>query len=100
MSRACSAQRAERRTQLFGEQLRLVPGGGVAAPFGLVEVDQVVVRLPGPAARRVDVLLREHRDRRRKGNVGGGVEVLAGFGFVPVKGGLGSSGGGGVRQRG
>src|SRR6185437_12075658 len=43
MSHACSAQRAERRAQLFGEQLRLFPGGEVAAPFGLVEVDQVVV---------------------------------------------------------
>src|SRR5215831_19661178 len=74
-----SPQRAERRAQLFGEQLRLFPGGEVAASSGFVEVDQVVVRLLGPGARRLDILLREHRDRRREGDVGGGVEVFAGY---------------------
>src|SRR5689334_18668148 len=61
MSHACSPQRAERRTQLFGEQLRLFPRGEVAAPFGLVEVDQVVVRLLGPAARRAARPVTDHR---------------------------------------
>src|SRR5215469_4303454 len=80
-----SAQCVERRAQLFGKQLRLFPGGEVAAFFGFVEVDKVVVGLLGPAARRVDVLLRKHRDCRREGNVGGGVEVLAGDGLLPVQ---------------
>jgi hypothetical protein len=57
----------------------------VAALFGLVEVDQVVVRILGPAARRVDILLREHRDCRREGDVGGGVEVSASYGQLPVQ---------------
>jgi hypothetical protein len=62
--------------QLFRKQLRLFPGSEVAGSFGFVEIDQVAVRLLGPAARRMDVLLREYRDRGREGNVGGGVEVL------------------------
>src|SRR5215475_13850320 len=74
-----SAQCAERCAQFFGKQLRLFPGGEVAAPVGFVEVDQVVVGLLGPAARRLDVLLREHRDGRREGDVGGGVEVAASY---------------------
>src|SRR5215475_2892081 len=69
-----SAQCAERRAQLFGKQLRLFPGGEVASSFGFVEVDQVVVGLLGPAARRVDVLLREHRDGGREGDVGGALK--------------------------
>src|SRR5215831_12364221 len=80
-----SAQGAERRTQLFGKQLRLFPGGEVASSFGFVEVDQVVVGLLGPAARRLHVLVREHRDGRREGEVGGGVEVFAGYGLLPVQ---------------
>jgi hypothetical protein len=40
-----STQCAERRAQLFGKQLRLFPGGEVAAPFGFVEVDRLVVDL-------------------------------------------------------
>ena len=39
------AQCPERRPHLLREQLWLFPGGEVAAPFGLVEVDQVVVAL-------------------------------------------------------
>jgi hypothetical protein len=42
----------------------------VAASFGVVEVDQVVVGLLGPAARGLDVLLGEHRDGRGQGYVG------------------------------
>ena len=41
------------------KMLRLFPGGEVAAVFGFVEVDQVVVGLLGPAPRRVDVLVRK-----------------------------------------
>src|SRR5215831_21060359 len=78
-------QCAERRAQLFREELRLLPGGEVASFAGFVEVDQVVVGLPGPAARSVDVLLRKHRDCRRQGEVGGGVEVSASYGLLPVQ---------------
>src|SRR5262252_8479709 len=69
-----SAQCTERCAQFFGEQLRLFPGGEVAASFGFVEVDQVVVGLLGPAAWRLDVLLREHRDGRWEGDVAGALK--------------------------
>jgi hypothetical protein len=72
----------------------------VAASFGFVEVDQVVVGLLGPAARRGDVLLREHGDRGREGNVGGGVEVRAGHGLLPVQPGRERRGVGEPVQRG
>ena len=72
----------------------------MAASFGLVEVDQVVVCLLGPAVRRGDVLLREHRDCRREGDVGGGVEVRAGDGLLPVQPGRGRRGVGEPVQRG
>jgi hypothetical protein len=39
----------------------------------------------GPAARRGDIFLREHRDRGREGNVSGGVEVLTSYGLLPVQ---------------
>src|SRR6478736_6550620 len=45
------AQGLERLPDLLGEQLRLFPGGEVAAPGGLVEVNEVGVDLLGPAAR-------------------------------------------------
>lgn len=57
----------------------------MATLFGLVEVDQVMVCLFGPAAWRLDVLLREHRDCRREGDVGGGIEVPASDGLLPVQ---------------
>src|SRR5215813_15611233 len=82
---ASLTQCAERRAQLCREELRLFPGGEVASFAGFVEVDQVVVGLLGPAARSVDVLLRKHRDCRRQGEVGGGVEVSASYGLLPVQ---------------
>jgi hypothetical protein len=42
-----STQCAERRAQFFRKQLRLFPGGEVTTPVGLVEADQVAVRLLG-----------------------------------------------------
>ncbi len=45
------AQRLERRPDLGREQLGLFPGGEVAAPVDLVEVDEGGVRLLDPAAR-------------------------------------------------
>src|SRR5215471_11006779 len=61
-----SAQCAERRADLFGEELRLFPGGEVAALGDLVVVDEVGVGPFGPGARRLVLLVREdargHRD--------------------------------------
>jgi len=57
----------------------------VAAPFGFVEVDQLVVGRLGPAAWRGDIFLRELRDRGREGNVGCGIEVLTSYGLLPVQ---------------
>ena len=51
LKRGDLAERPERRAQLFRKQLRLLPRGEVAAPVGLVEVDDVGVELLGPAAR-------------------------------------------------
>jgi hypothetical protein len=42
------AKRFERRAQLRREQLRVLPHCEVAAPVGLVEVDQVAEGAPGP----------------------------------------------------
>ena len=44
------AERLEARADLFRKQLRFFPGGEVAAPVGLVEVDDVGVELLDPAA--------------------------------------------------
>src|SRR5215470_15990797 len=62
------AQRLERCPELLAEDLRLFPGGEVAAPAGLVEVDEVGVNLLGPALRRLDDLAREdgEADRERQ----------------------------------
>src|SRR5689334_12961646 len=61
------AQRPEAVAQLFGEELRLLPGGEVAADGKLVEVDQLRIGALGPAARHLVQLVREgahrHRDR-------------------------------------
>src|SRR5215218_9693692 len=65
------AKRPERRSDLFGEQFRLLPGGEVAAAVDLVEVGGVGVDLLDPAARGREDLAGErregdrNRDRRR-----------------------------------
>src|SRR5262249_47028299 len=66
-----SAQWSEARAQLFDEELRLLPGGEVAAPVDLVEVREVGVDRLDPAARGSPELAGErreadrNRDRRR-----------------------------------
>src|SRR3954454_9320964 len=62
-----SAQRSGRRADVFGEQLRLLPGREVPAPVVLVVVDEVGVRLLGPAPRNPVELVGEgaHADRDR-----------------------------------
>src|ERR1700730_5676552 len=65
------AKRAEPRTNLFREELRLLPGREVPASVNLVVVDQVGVRAVYPAPRSLVQLLREHghsgRDRHALG---------------------------------
>ena len=60
------AQRPERRAKLFGKELRLFPGGEVAALGGLVEVDEVGVDLLGPAARGLEDLAGEDGEADRE----------------------------------
>ena len=61
----CSPNRTEGRAELFAEELRLLPGGEVAALVDFVEVDEVRIGLLGPAARRLVLLAREHGDGNR-----------------------------------
>src|SRR5262245_35150354 len=57
------AERAEGRANLFGEQLRLLPGGEVAAGLGGVEVHEARERAAGPRlGRAVEVVVRERCD--------------------------------------
>src|SRR4030095_14227702 len=78
------AKGPERRPDLLREQLGFFPGGEVAALVGLVEVDQVGVRLLDPAARGREDLAREggeaDRDRDLRGSLasgaGGGLSAL------------------------
>ena len=65
------AQRPERRAKLFGKELRLFPGGEVAALGGLVEVDEVGVDLLGPAARGLEDLAGEDGEADRELYFGG-----------------------------
>src|SRR3954447_18018788 len=60
-------QRAERSPYLVGEELRLLPGGEVAAPVGLVEVGEAGENDLDPAARGREDLAGEVRvaDRNR-----------------------------------
>src|SRR3954451_19082034 len=60
------AQRAERGADLFRKELRLLPCGEVAAPLGLVEVDEVGVGPLDPAARRPEDLAGERGEADRE----------------------------------
>src|SRR5215831_2348999 len=62
------AQCPERRADLFGEELRLFPGGEVAALVDLVEVDELRVGPLGPAPRRLILLAREDAHGHRDGD--------------------------------
>src|SRR5499427_10723592 len=63
-----SAQCAERRADFFGEQLRLFPGGEVAALVDLVVVDEVGVGPFGPAPRRLILLAGKDAHGHRDGD--------------------------------
>src|SRR5918996_753274 len=80
---ASVAQGAERGPHLGGEELRLLPGGEVAAPVDLVEVGEAGVDRLDPAARGSEDLAGErreadgNRDRRRSlaGRTGCGLSL-------------------------
>src|SRR5215467_12821727 len=74
-----SAQCAERRADLFGEELRLFPGGEVAALVDLVVVDEVGVGPLGPAPRRLVLLAREDARGHRDGDALGVEEATPVF---------------------
>src|SRR5215212_2180880 len=63
-----SAQRPERRPELLAEDLRLLPGGKVAALVDFVEVDEVGVGLLCPAAGRLILLAGKDRHGDRNGD--------------------------------
>jgi hypothetical protein len=63
----------KRRSEFFGEQLRFFPGGEVAAPVGLVEVDQGGVELLDPAARGGEDLVGEGGEADRDRDLGRGL---------------------------
>src|SRR3954462_13504230 len=60
-----SAQRAEGRAELFREELRLLPGGEVAALVVCVEMDEAGVRPLCPTPRRLILLAGEDRHGHR-----------------------------------
>src|SRR5262245_11328656 len=64
-TRPPSAQRAECRSQLAREEIRLLPRGEVVAPVDFVEVDEVRVGLLGPASRSLVELAGEDADGGR-----------------------------------
>src|ERR1700751_3701538 len=86
-SRSRSAQLCERRAQLGREQLRLLPGGEVAAFVDLVEIDEVAVGTLGPTLRRAVDLAWKHRhcdrDRYVRGLLTRGVQDRRGV--LPVE---------------
>src|SRR5271170_501888 len=81
-----SAQRPQARADLFGEDLRLFPGREVAAPVGLVVVDEVVIGPLGPAPRGLVALAGKGADGRRDRHID---RVVEGDLVFPVQAGRG-----------
>src|SRR6478672_13366890 len=82
-------QRPERRSDLLGEDLRLLPGGEVSAPGGLVVVGEVRVAGLDPAARGLPNLAGEraeahHRELDRRGRLPGRGGRRPGLSVLPV----------------
>src|SRR5215831_1158129 len=91
------AQRLERRPDLLREQSGLFPGGEVAAPGGLVEVDEVGIDLLRPAARGPEDFAGEDGEADRELYFGGlfpgrdeGSDTPAGLPVQPGRGGRGA----------
>src|SRR3954451_8542438 len=102
LGRSDLAEWPERRANLAGKELGLLPGGEVAALVDLVEVDDVRVARLDPAARRAPDLAGERREaerdrrwRQRLGARGGGVGPVG----LPVGAGRGGAGAGQPVQR-
>src|SRR4051794_17263259 len=64
-ARMPSAERPERGADLLREEIRLLPGGEVAAPRDFVEVVEAGIGLLGPTARGSPDLARERREADR-----------------------------------
>src|SRR4029453_13246248 len=60
-----SSKSPERGSHLCGEDVRLLPGGEMAAPLGFVEIGDVRIRLLDPAARGGEDLAGERREADR-----------------------------------
>src|SRR5262245_15111150 len=86
-----AAQRLEARTQLFREELRLLPAGEVPALGQLVVVDQLWIGLLGPTPRRRVEFVREHAHGSRDGDALDVEIPLAPV--LPVETGAGNPGG-------
>src|SRR3954468_3788178 len=67
VGRRSLAKRPERRSDLGGEELRLLPGGEVAAPVDLVEIAEGGVGHLDPALRGSPDLVGERREADRYG---------------------------------
>src|SRR5262249_51201123 len=61
------AKRPERGADLGREEIRLLPGCKVITPVDLVEIDEVRIRLLGPAPRRLVELPRKDTHGGRHG---------------------------------
>jgi hypothetical protein len=79
------AQRAECSPHLDGEELRLLPGGEVAAPVDLVEVREVRVDRLDPAARGSPDLAGERREADRNRDRRRSLAGRTGYGLGPSK---------------
>src|SRR5215472_17068745 len=83
------AMRPERGSELFGKQVRLFPGGEVAAPLGLMEVDDVGIELLSPGARCSEDLAGERGEADRECDYGSSLadRESLGAGALPVRAG-------------
>src|SRR6185312_14959293 len=82
------AELPERGPDLFAEQLRLLPGGEVAALADLVEVGEGGIGAPGPCLRGPVDVVREDGDAHRDGDLRGlhrGCAGGAGPAVLPVQ---------------
>ena len=68
-------QRAKRGSDLGAKNSRLFPGREVAAFVDLVEIDELVIGLLRPAARRLIAFARKDGHGSRDGNVSGIVRL-------------------------
>src|SRR5215207_3295029 len=80
------SKRTEARSHFSREEFRLFPGGEVPTLLDLVVVDEVGIRLLGPAARRAVDLFGEHADGYRNCDALGTEERELAFSIEPCPG--------------